>query len=51
MHTYLSKAKFGTISALTTFALIGLQSGAFAQTPAATDSKGEPKLAVVLNSG
>jgi YVTN family beta-propeller protein len=51
MHTYLSKAKFGTISALTTFALIGLQSGAFAQTPTAADSKGEPKLAVVLNSG
>jgi YVTN family beta-propeller protein len=51
MHTYLSKAKFGTISALTVFALIALQSSAFAQTPTTGDSKGEPKLAVVLNSG
>ena len=51
MHTYISKARFGTISALATFALIGLHNVAFAQTSAATDSKAEPKLAVVLNSG
>lgn len=51
MHTYLRKAKFGTISALTAFTLIGFQNGVLAQAPAATDSKGEPKLAVVLNSG
>jgi YVTN family beta-propeller protein len=51
MHTYISKSRFGTISALATFALIGLHNGAFAQASAATDSKAEPKLAVVLNSG
>jgi YVTN family beta-propeller protein len=51
MHTYISKAKFGTISSLATFVLIGLHNVAFAQTSAATDSKAEPKLAVVLNSG
>ena len=51
MHTYISKAKFGTISALTAFALIGFQNGVFAQASTSADSKGEPKLAVVLNSG
>jgi len=51
MYTYISKAKFGTISALATFALIGLQNVALAQASATADSKAEPKLAIVLNSG
>jgi YVTN family beta-propeller protein len=49
MYTYIIKARFGTISALMAFALMGLQNVAYAQ--AAADSKAEPKLAVVLNSG
>jgi YVTN family beta-propeller protein len=51
MYTYISKAKFGAILALATLALIGLQNSAVAQTSASTDSKAEPKLAIVLNSG
>lgn len=51
MYIYISKAKFGTISALTAFVLLGHFSIAFGQTSAPTDSKNEPKLAVVLNSG
>ena len=51
MYTYISKAKFGAILALATLALIGLQYSAVAQTSASTDSKAEPKLAIVLNSG
>lgn len=51
MYIYISKAKFGTISALTAFVLLGHFSIAFGQTSAPIDSKNEPKLAVVLNSG
>ena len=51
MHTYINKAKFGTFLALIVFHLAGLQSIACAQTSTAADSKAEPKLAVVLNSG
>lgn len=51
MYIYISKAKFGTISALTAFVLLGYFSISFGQTSAPTDSKNEPKLAVVLNSG
>jgi YVTN family beta-propeller protein len=51
MHTYFSKAKFGTISALAAFAFTGLQTTIFAQTAPATTSVAEPKLAIVLNSG
>ena len=51
MHIYLSKAKFGSISAFAVFVLLGLQHAVFAQTSPASDSKAEPKLAVVLNSG
>jgi DNA-binding beta-propeller fold protein YncE len=51
MHTYFSKAKFGAILLLTVFTLTGLQNFAHAQTSTTSDSKMEPKLAVVLNSG
>jgi YVTN family beta-propeller protein len=51
MHIYLSKAKFGSISAFAVVVLLGLQHAVFAQTSPASDSKAEPKLAVVLNSG
>ncbi|MDO8713007.1 MAG: cytochrome D1 domain-containing protein [Polynucleobacter sp.] len=51
MYTYTSKAKFGAISALITFALVGSQNIALAQASATADSKAEPKLAIVLNSG
>ena len=51
MHIYISKAKFGTISALTVFALLGHINIACGQIVAPADSKTEPKLAVVLNSG
>ncbi len=51
MHTFISKTKFGTISAVALIAILGLQSGSNAQTPASSDAKGEPKLAIVLNSG
>lgn len=51
MHTYINKAKFGTISALTVFAIAGFQGVAHSQASPASDSKTEPKLAVVLNSG
>jgi YVTN family beta-propeller protein len=51
MHISFSKAKFGTISALVVFAILGLQNGVFAQIATTTDIKAEPKLAVVLNSG
>ena len=51
MNTYISKAKFGTISALTFFVLLGHSHIAFGQTSVSADSKTEPKLAVVLNSG
>ena len=47
MHTYISKAKFGSISILTVFALVGLTNVVYAQGV----SSPEPKLAVVLNSG
>jgi YVTN family beta-propeller protein len=51
MYTYISKAKFGAISVLAIFALVGLQQSVFAQASAVSDSKAEPKLAIVLNSG
>ncbi len=51
MYTYISKAKFGAISVLVIFALVGLQQSVFAQASAVSDSKAEPKLAIVLNSG
>jgi DNA-binding beta-propeller fold protein YncE len=51
MHTYFSKTKFGAILLLTVFTLTGLQNFAHAQTSTTSDSKMEPKLAVVLNSG
>ncbi len=51
MHTYISKAKVGTISALTVLTLFGLVTSAYAQTSVPMDSKAEPKLAVILNSG
>jgi YVTN family beta-propeller protein len=51
MHTYISKAKFGTISALTVFGLLGHFNIACGQTSTTADPKVEPKLAVVLNSG
>ncbi|OWS71749.1 hypothetical protein CBI30_06020 [Polynucleobacter aenigmaticus] len=51
MYTYTIKAKFGAISALITFALVGSQNIALAQASATADSKAEPKLAIVLNSG
>lgn len=51
MYTFTSKAKFGAISALITFALVGSQNIALAQASATADSKAEPKLAIVLNSG
>ena len=51
MNTYLSKAKFGTISALTFLVLLGHINIAFGQTVVHADPKNEPKLAVVLNSG
>lgn len=51
MHIYISKAKFGTISALTVFVLLGHINITYGQTSAPADSKAEPKLAVVLNSG
>ncbi len=51
MHIYFSKAKFGSISALSVFVLMGLASAVYAQTSPVSDSKAEPKLAVVLNSG
>lgn len=51
MHTYINKAKFGAISALTVFAVVGFQGVAHSQASSASDSKTEPKLAVVLNSG
>ncbi len=51
MYTYISKTRFGTLLAFSAFALIGLQNSVFAQTSAASDSKAEPKLAIVLNSG
>ena len=51
MNTYISKAKFGTISALTVFIFLGHSHIASGQTSVSADSKTEPKLAVVLNSG
>lgn len=51
MRTYISKAKFGTISTLTVFVLLGHANIACSQTSAPIDPKSEPKLAVVLNSG
>ena len=47
MYTFINKAKFGAISTLTAFALMGWQSLAFAQSSATA----EPKIAIVLNSG
>jgi YVTN family beta-propeller protein len=51
MHTYLVKAKFGTLLVFTTLSLAGLQSAVYAQNSTALDPKAEPKLAIVLNSG
>nr|WP_255533452.1 cytochrome D1 domain-containing protein [Polynucleobacter sp. UK-Mo-2m-Kol15] len=51
MHTFISKAKFGSISALTFFVLLGYFNIVRGQTSGFADSKAEPKLAVVLNSG
>ena len=51
MLIFISKAKFGTISALTTLAYLCLQGVVYAQISSSPDSKLEPKLAVVLNSG
>lgn len=51
MHTFISKAKFGTISALTFFVLLGYFNIVRGQTSILADPKAEPKLAVVLNSG
>jgi YVTN family beta-propeller protein len=51
MNIYISKAKFGTISALTVFVLLGHINLACGQASAHVDPKSEPKLAVVLNSG
>lgn len=51
MNIFISKAKFVTISALSAFVLLGQINIAYGQTSSLPDSKGEPKLAVVLNSG
>ncbi len=51
MHTYISKAKVGTISAVTVLALFGFVASTCAQTSVPMDPKVEPKLAVILNSG
>jgi YVTN family beta-propeller protein len=51
MHTFISSARFGAISALTVSTLMGLHLSVFAQTSTLSDSKAEPKLAIVLNSG
>jgi len=51
MQTYISKAKFGSISTLAIFVLTVLLNAANAQGPSSSESKAEPKLAVVLNSG
>lgn len=51
MHTYFIKAKFGILLVFTSVSLAGLQGAVCAQTATAMDSKAEPKLAVVLNSG
>ena len=47
MHTYISKAKFSSISILAIYALTGLLNAAYAQ----GSNSSEPRLAVVLNSG
>lgn len=51
MHIYITKAKFGTISAVIVLALLGFVTLTHAQTSASSDPKSEPKLAVILNSG
>jgi YVTN family beta-propeller protein len=51
MRTFIDHARFGTISAIAVFVLFGLQNAVSAQSSAASDAKGEPKLAIVLNSG
>ena len=51
MRTFTSKARFGTFLAIAVFALIGLQNTVSAQASHPSDPKGEPKLAIVLNSG
>ncbi|CAM3755074.1 cytochrome D1 domain-containing protein [Polynucleobacter arcticus] len=51
MNTFISKARFGTITGLTAFALFGFHHAALAQVAAPADSKAEPKIAIVLNSG
>jgi YVTN family beta-propeller protein len=51
MHTFTRSTRFGVISALALSALMGLHLSAFAQTSTVADSKAEPKLAIVLNSG
>ena len=51
MHTYIRNAKFGSILTLTLFTLTGLLNAVYAQGSSSSESKAEPKLAVVLNSG
>jgi len=51
MRTFISKARFGTSSVLVIFAFTGQFNTVFSQPAIATDSKAEPKIAIVLNSG
>lgn len=51
MQTFHKNITFGTHISFAIFACLNLSGLAFAQTNAAPDSKMEPKLAVVLNSG
>jgi len=51
MHIFISKARFGAISALATFAFFGSHNAVLAQTSSVVDAKAEPKIAIVLNSG
>ncbi|MBU3620903.1 beta-propeller fold lactonase family protein [Polynucleobacter sp. CS-Odin-A6] len=51
MHIFISKARFGAISALATFAFLGPHGAVLAQTSSVVDAKAEPKIAIVLNSG
>ena len=51
MYTFISKARFGAFSVLAIFAFAGQLHTVFAQSSIAADSKAEPKIAIVLNSG
>ena len=51
MRTFISKARFGTSSVLVIFAFTGQFNTVFSQPAIAADSKAEPKIAIVLNSG